>query len=168
MSERRNAIGSGVVPDLAFGLSVVAAVVVLDQLSKAASAAQAGADLRNSGLLLGVGAGPRLALIALSCGVIAVFVAATRRTIVQIGGSVVGPMLVVGGMIGNLADRVRFGSVRDFLTVGPFIVNVADLAVAVGIALTIAGVVVRVLQLRISGDALAFDRQRLRLVVVAG
>ena len=153
--------------DVAFGAFVVTAVLVLDQMSKAASSAQV-SGLRNSGLLLGVGAGPRLALIALSCVVIAAFVAATRRTIVQMGGSVLGPSLVLGGMIGNLADRVRLGSVRDFMTAGPFIINVADVAVALGIVLTLGGVAIRIGQLRENGDVVAFDRRRFRLVVLDG
>ena len=40
---------------------------------------------------------------------------------------------VAGGMIGNTLDRIRLGSVRDFLVTPWAIVNIADIAVAAGI-----------------------------------
>lgn len=47
--------------------------------------------------------------------------------------------LVIGGAIGNLIDRVRFGAVVDFFDFGalyfPWVFNVADCGVTVGIAL---------------------------------
>ena len=47
--------------------------------------------------------------------------------------------LVVGGAIGNLIDRVRFGAVVDFINANalyfPWIFNVADAAISVGAAL---------------------------------
>lgn len=46
--------------------------------------------------------------------------------------------LVIGGAIGNLVDRARFGAVVDFLDFGglyfPWIFNVADAAISVGAA----------------------------------
>ena len=47
-----------------------------------------------------------------------------------VGGSALA--LIAGGMVGNTLDRIRFGSVRDFLVVPGAIVNLADLAVAAG------------------------------------
>ena len=47
--------------------------------------------------------------------------------------------LVIGGAVGNLVDRVRFGAVVDFFDFGglwfPWVFNVADCGVTVGIAL---------------------------------
>ena len=48
--------------------------------------------------------------------------------------------LVVGGAIGNAIDRIRFGSVVDFVDVSrigffPWVFNVADSAITVGICL---------------------------------
>ncbi len=44
--------------------------------------------------------------------------------------------LQLGGAFGNLIDRVRLGSVVDFIDIGPWpIFNVADSAVVVGVAL---------------------------------
>ncbi len=156
--------GAGILPDVGLALFVGVAVLAVDQLSKRA-ATRGNLSARNSGFLLGIGVSPRVALITVSFVVIAVFTAAILRATIQIGGSVVGPTLVVSGMLGNLADRVRFGSVRDFLVVGPLIINVADLAVAFGLALTVGTLLIRLNQLRKNGSVVTFDRQRLRLVV---
>jgi signal peptidase II len=79
----------------------------------------------------------RWALAAFSI-IVAVFLAvwvrnATRRLMsVALG-------LVIGGAVGNVIDRVRFGAVVDFLDFSrlwfPWIFNVADAAITCGIAL---------------------------------
>jgi len=48
--------------------------------------------------------------------------------------------LVIGGAVGNLIDRVRFGAVADFIDVSglgvfPWVFNVADSAITVGVIL---------------------------------
>ena len=48
--------------------------------------------------------------------------------------------LVIGGAIGNVVDRIRFGAVADFIDVSrlfyfPWIFNVADSAITIGICL---------------------------------
>ena len=79
----------------------------------------------------------RWALAAFSI-IVSVFLAvwarnATRRL------SAVALGLVMGGAIGNVVDRIRFGAVADFIDVSrlwfPWIFNVADAAITVGIAL---------------------------------
>jgi signal peptidase II len=55
----------------------------------------------------------------------------------------VGLGLVLGGALGNLVDRVRLGSVLDFLrldlpVVASYIFNLADLAIIAGIVLLVA------------------------------
>jgi signal peptidase II len=49
--------------------------------------------------------------------------------------------LVIGGAIGNLIDRVRFGAVADFLDFSrlyfPWVFNVADSAITIGVLLLI-------------------------------
>lgn len=50
--------------------------------------------------------------------------------------------LVIGGAVGNLIDRVRFGAVADFIDVSglgffPWVFNVADSAITVGVILLI-------------------------------
>ncbi len=55
-----------------------------------------------------------------------------RLTVVAIG-------LVLGGAVGNIIDRIRFGAVVDFIHVEyyPWVFNVADSAVVVGVGLLI-------------------------------
>jgi signal peptidase II len=47
--------------------------------------------------------------------------------------------LVMGGAIGNVIDRIRFGAVADFIDVSrlyfPWVFNVADSAISIGICL---------------------------------
>jgi len=47
--------------------------------------------------------------------------------------------LVIGGAVGNVIDRVRYGAVTDFLDFSrlyfPWVFNVADSAITVGVAL---------------------------------
>ena len=79
----------------------------------------------------------RWALVAFSV-IVSVFLAvwarnSTRRL------SAVALGLVMGGAIGNVIDRIRFGAVADFIDVSrlwfPWIFNVADAAITVGILL---------------------------------
>jgi signal peptidase II len=50
--------------------------------------------------------------------------------------------LQLGGAVGNLADRLRLGHVTDFIDFGPWIFNLADVAIILG-ALILAGVMWR-------------------------
>lgn len=76
----------------------------------------------------------RWGLVALSFGISAVFLywlktAERRLTAIALG-------LVVGGALGNVIDRIRFGAVADFLDFNglwfPWVFNVADAAITVG------------------------------------
>jgi len=50
-------------------------------------------------------------------------------------------MLELGGAIGNLVDRIRYGHVIDFVSVGNFPVwNVADACITVGVIILLIGV----------------------------
>ena len=101
--------------------------------------------VRNTGAAFGIGANAstKLVPILLNAGAVAVFVmvviyalrsAVTDRTL-QIGLH-----LILGGAVGNLIDRFRFGYVVDFLDVyvgrhhWPEF-NVADSAICIGIVL---------------------------------
>ena len=101
--------------------------------------------VRNTGAAFGLGANAssKLVPILLNVGAIAVFcvvVVYAFRTAVTDRLLQTGLHLILGGAIGNLVDRFRFGYVVDFLDVyvgthhWPAF-NVADSAICIGIAL---------------------------------
>jgi signal peptidase II len=52
--------------------------------------------------------------------------------------------LQLGGAIGNLIDRLFFGSVTDFISVGNFAVfNIADASISIGVAILVLGMLVK-------------------------
>ncbi len=79
----------------------------------------------------------RWALVAFSVGV-ALFLAVWARKIDRplLAGAI---GLVMGGAVGNVIDRIRFGAVADFLDFKalyfPWVFNVADSAITVGVVL---------------------------------
>jgi signal peptidase II len=95
---------------------------------------------RNSGVAFGLGAGLPLPYYLFSLAAVAAILYLFFKQRVQ------GPLrqlalaLVMGGAIGNLVDRIRFGEVVDFIEIGygrwhwP-VFNVADSAVTVGVIL---------------------------------
>ncbi len=139
------------------GLAAAAAVVVLDQLSKSAVLAffaDRAAERRlvpvtpffdlvltyNPGMSFGLFSktGPGAAIFVL---VAAVIVAALlywlRRVARPMLAAAIG--LVIGGAIGNVVDRLRFGAVVDFLYfhIGSWYwpaFNLADSAITIGVA----------------------------------
>ena len=151
---------------LVSGLVVATVVLVLDQASKALVLARfGGAEDRivpvapclnltlvaNHGVSFGLfntGTGWRpwvFSLIAVAIvGVLLHLLRTARNRIVVAGMGV-----IVGGAIGNLIDRVRFGSVVDFVDFhfGAwhwYVFNLADAAICVGVALLLLdGLLVR-------------------------
>lgn len=96
----------------------------------------------NSGGFLGLGSGldPRLRFIAF---VLLVVVTLLMVSLYALRGRGIGRVellaaaLIVGGGLGNLADRLQFGAVRDFLVLGvgelhTGVFNIADLAITTG------------------------------------
>jgi signal peptidase II len=101
--------------------------------------------VRNTGAAFGIGAnaGSRIVPMLLNAGAIAVFcvvVVYALRSAVTDRVLQTGLHLILGGAVGNLLDRFRFGYVVDFLDVyvgnhhWPAF-NVADSAICIGIAL---------------------------------
>lgn len=83
----------------------------------------------------------RWALIGVSVAIcVAVVLWARRRT-----GRwfLIGAGMVIGGALGNVVDRIRFGAVADFLNMSccginnPYVFNVADIAIFAGAGLLI-------------------------------
>lgn len=130
------------------------AVIVLDQITKAwvlygLSLREVGrievlpffnlTYVLNTGVSFGLLAGGELARWGLSAFSILVAVALAvwvRRADRPLFAVAVG--LVMGGAIGNVIDRIRFGGVVDFLDFSalmfPWVFNVADAAISVGVA----------------------------------
>jgi lipoprotein signal peptidase len=116
-----------------------AGVVAVDQATKAlAPLTHNGAVLpmRNRDLLLGVVGGNRVWLALLMAALLVGF---GRHLIARVRTGTLPPVvggLLVGGGLANLVDRAVLGSVRDFIVIGhAVVVNVADLAVALGLVL---------------------------------
>lgn len=154
---------------LQLGLPVAGALLVADQVSKwwilevarlpevqhipLLAAGPFGLDLTmvwnrgvTFGLLAGDGAWHHLALAVLAA-VIAGFLlrwmarAENRLTAVALGA-------VVGGAIGNVIDRIRFGAVVDFVDAHAwgwhwYVFNVADAAIVCGVAVLVADALFR-------------------------
>jgi len=82
----------------------------------------------------------RWALAGFSLAVAGVLAGWARRAERPLTGVCVG--LIMGGAVGNLIDRVRLGSVVDFVDVQslhfPWVFNLADSAITVGIILLLA------------------------------
>jgi signal peptidase II len=76
----------------------------------------------------------RWGLVALSLIISGVFIAWMRAAVRPLTKWSLG--LVVGGALGNVIDRIRFGAVADFLDFSglyfPWVFNVADAAITVG------------------------------------
>jgi signal peptidase II len=145
-------------PLSAFGIAVVTAIVIADQASKAiAEAALPPGEaiellpiltlyrVHNAGIAFSLlaGFGPS-ALIWLMLAVSVVVIAFWARS--HEGGrlAALGYACIVGGAVGNLIDRVRFGYVIDFLLlhIGQwtlFVFNFADAFLTLGPMLLIVG-----------------------------
>jgi signal peptidase II len=75
-------------------------------------------------------------LVALALAVLVALFALLRGTLRASSVAQVGFGLVAGGALGNVIDRVVHGYVIDFVSVPHFFIfNVADVAIAVGLAL---------------------------------
>lgn len=82
----------------------------------------------------------RWALAAFALAVAAALAVWARRAERPLTGLAIG--LIIGGAVGNLIDRVKIGAVADFIDATglhfPWVFNIADSAISVGIAVLIA------------------------------
>lgn len=85
----------------------------------------------------------RWGLVAMSFAISAIFISWLRSADRRLTGVALG--LVIGGALGNVIDRIRFGAVADFLDFNglwfPWVFNVADAAITVGAILLAADMV---------------------------
>lgn len=133
------------------GLLVAAIVVAIDQVSKilASHGEVAGGFVpRNPAYAFGIVGGSAPVLVLGAVVVLGAFLVVADVLAIRFGISVLMPALVAGGTVGNTLDRIRLGSVRDFLVTPWAIVNLADVAVAVGVVGIALALATRVPQLR--------------------
>ena len=134
-----------------FTLAVAAAVLLIDQLAKGLVMARLAAGdtitviphllnltlVRNPGAAYGLLAGGRWFLTAVA--VIMVGVALYLAPRLGRHWQQVALGLMVGGALGNMLDRVRWGLVTDFLQIPPLpifqVFNFADLAITAAVVL---------------------------------
>lgn len=96
--------------------------------------------VRNTGVAFGLGAGQGLPFAAITFAALALVVVLALQSRNRTWTRSVALGLVVGGAAGNLLDRVRWGSVVDFIDFGyrrnmfP-VFNAADSAITVGVVL---------------------------------
>lgn len=115
-------------------------IVILDQLTKYLVKDQIVNInfIQNTGSFFGIMKGSSVFLIWFSLVVIGIFFyfydkIQKSELIVKLCSG-----LIVGGAIGNLIDRIRYGSVTDFINLGWWpSFNIADSAICVGVTLLI-------------------------------
>ena len=148
-SDPRQAASAGRAPALPFVLAGL--VLFLDQTTKALATRVFGpgsgqGDLqllddflafryaRNTGAAFGLLRGQTVALTALTIVIIGLLLAAIWRGTASGVGLTAGGFLL-GGALGNLADRLRLGYVVDFIDVWRWpTFNLADAAISFGVA----------------------------------
>jgi signal peptidase II len=127
-------------------IALGAAVLIVDQVSKAIVAGALApeehvsiglgfelADVRNRGIAFGLLADGQGLVIVVTAAALALILAYFARDPAR-PGVWIGVGLLLGGALGNLADRVRADEVTDFIDppLWPAF-NVADIAITVGI-----------------------------------
>ena len=141
---------------------IVLLALILDQGSKAAvssrmepgeSVSVAGDLIRltytlNPGAVFGLTFGGRSLHLILSMVALAAVAIILRRTSVKDRRGCVGLSMILGGAIGNIIDRLRFGKVIDFLDLGIgdvrwYVFNVADAFVTVGVSVLLTAYLFR-------------------------
>lgn len=100
--------------------------------------------IQNTGAAFGIFHQQTLFFIIAACVVIGLILISHRRFIGRSLLFRVGLALILGGALGNLIDRLRFGFVCDFLDfrIWP-VFNIADTSICVGMGLFILGLVKR-------------------------
>lgn len=98
--------------------------------------------IQNSGAAFGIFHQQTLFFIIVACVVIGLILISHRKFIGRSLLLRVGLALILGGALGNLVDRLRFGFVVDFLDfrIWP-VFNIADTSICVGTGLFILGLV---------------------------
>lgn len=125
--------------------AVVAAVLVLDQVSKAVVRAEIDpgehvellplldlVHVRNDGIAFGALGGSEVVLVLVLLAVIGIVAFFSTNATRRLAWLTTG--LLLGGALGNVIDRIRLDSVTDFLKIPHWpAFNVADVAITIGV-----------------------------------
>ncbi len=100
--------------------------------------------IHNPGAVFGIRFGGPTLHLALSVGAMVVVISILVRMSPDERWGGVGVAMVLGGAVGNITDRLRYGVVIDFLDFGLggvrwYVFNVADACVSVGVVMLIIG-----------------------------
>lgn len=97
---------------------------------------------RNSGAAFGLFRGNPEMLAVISVFVAVAFCLLIASEVKRAFARIVSAGLLLGGALGNLFERVRYGYVTDFIALGPWPrFNVADSAISIGVAIFIIAIV---------------------------
>jgi lipoprotein signal peptidase len=127
---------------VAIGSADGATKVVASSLATQGNGSSETLAIKNPDFLLGITTGPvPVMLLASSLGIVlfggyVLYRASRSRTFQWVPG------LLIGGGLANLLDRLLFGFVHDWLSLPMVVVNLADVAVAVGLVGHLISVVV--------------------------
>ena len=108
----------------------------------------------NPGAVFGMWSGQRWLFITVSIAAVAVLLHLFWRSDARAWPYHLGLALVLGGALGNLYDRLRYGVVRDMfflfpeMGIWPWIFNLADAALMIGVGLVILMIYLRERQAR--------------------
>lgn len=132
-------------------LAAATAVVVADQLSKRYVLARPGLRdaparrplfaiqciLNRRAAVLRLHTPWLLVALWISCAVLALL-SLTQGPLAESAAAAIGIGMAVGGITGNLADRLQHGAIVDFIAIGPWpIFNLADAAIVCGFCLVL-------------------------------
>ena len=124
-------------PDVAAGgltsFLVAAGVLLIDQGSKDVAVHGAPLVPRYPDYAFGFGGGSAAMLTIAAIGMLGLFLVVAYQLVARLQISPIMPALVAGGTLGNVVDRIRLGAVTDFVATPWAIVNVGDVAVAIGV-----------------------------------
>jgi signal peptidase II len=112
---------------------VAAGVLVADQGSKDVAVHGSPLVTRCPDYAFGFGGGSAAMLTIAAIGMLGVFLVVAYQLVARLEVSPILPALVAGGTLGNVVDRVRLGAVTDFVAAPSAILNVGDIAVALGV-----------------------------------
>lgn len=122
---------------VSFAASLLAAVIAEHFLTERVALLGSFAGLQlshNTGVAFGVTFPPLLQSLLITAAL--VIVARLAWTTARTAGERIAFGMILGGALGNIADRLADGRVTDFFQVGTFpIFNVADSFVTIGVAL---------------------------------